>query len=113
MRTDPDNVKEAWGAEYVDPNCSHGAKCKNKATCEVGKRVQHKHLLCGSLLDSMRKAEGIIARRYASSGHCNVCRVIEKKNDEPTDGGRRALGLEIYGIYIDEVLDGFDPDVEA
>ena len=28
-------------------------------------------------------------------------------------GGRRALGLEIYGIYIDEVLDGFDPDVEA
>ena len=101
------------GAEYVDPNCSHGAKCKNKKTCEVGKRVQHKHLLCGSLLDSMRKAEGIIARRYASSGHCNVCRVIEKKNDEPTDGGRRALGLEIYGIYIDEVLDGFDPDVEA
>ena len=113
VRTDPENVKEAWGAEYVDPNCSHGAKCKNKKTCEVGKRVQHKHLLCGSLLDSMRKAEGIIARRYASSGHCNVCRVIEKKNDEPTADGRRALGLEIYGIYIDEVLDGFDPDVEA
>ena len=113
VRTDPENVKEAWGAEYVDPNCSHGAKCKNKKTCEVGKRVQHKHLLCGSLLDSMRKAEGIIARRYASSGRCNVCRAVEKKDDEPVEGGRSVLGLEIKPTFIDEVLDGFDPDVEA
>ena len=61
----------------------------------------------------MRKAEGIIARRYASSGRCNVCRAVEKKNDEPVEGGRSVLGLEIKPTFIDEVLDGFDPDVEA
>ena len=70
------------------------------------------HILTGSLLDSMRKAEGIIARRYASSGRCNVCRAVEKKDDEPTADGRSVLGLQIVNAYVDDVLDGFDPDVE-
>ena len=46
------------------------------------------------------KAEGI--SRCRLSGHCNAWPLaIEKKNDEPTDGGRRALGLDWSGIYID------------
>ena len=113
VKTDAESVKEAWAAEYACKDCSHGPKCKNKATCEVGKRVIHMHLLTGSLLDSMRKAEGIIRRKFATSGHCNVCRAVEKKDDEPVEGGRSVLGLEIKPTFIDEVLDGFDPDVEA
>ena len=113
VRTDAESVKDAWAAEYANPDCSHGPKCKNKATCQYGKRVINMHILTGSLLDSMRKAEGIIARRYASSGRCNVCRAVEKKDDEPVEGGRSVLGLEIKPTFIDEVLDGFDPDVEA
>ena len=113
VKTDAESVKEAWAAEYACKDCSHGPKCKNKATCEVGKRVIHMHLLTGSLLDSMRKAEGIIRRKFATSGHCNVCRAVEKKDDEPVEDGRSVLGLEIKPTFIDEVLDGFDPDVEA
>ena len=112
VKTDAESVKEAWAAEYACKDCSHGPKCKNKATCEVGKRVIHMHLLTGSLLDSMRKAEGIIRRKFATSGHCNVCRAVEKKDDEPTADGRSVLGLQIVNAYVDDVLDGFDPDVE-
>jgi hypothetical protein len=112
VKTDAESVKEAWAAEYANKDCSHGPKCKNKATCEVGKRVIHMHLLTGSLLDSMRKAEGIIRRKFATSGHCNVCRAVEKKDDEPTADGRSVLGLQIVNAYVDDVLDGFDPDVE-
>ena len=111
--TDADSVKEAWAAEHLDTNCWHGPKCKNKANCQVGKRIINMHLLTGSLLSSMRKAEQVIQRKYAASGHCSVCRVIEKKNGEPVDGGRSALGIEIKNAYIDDILDAFDPDVEV
>ena len=112
VRTDAESVKDAWAAEYANPDCSHGPKCKNKATCQYGKRVINMHILTGSLLDSMRKAEGIIRRKFATSGHCNVCRAVEKKDDEPTADGRSVLGLQIVNAYVDDVLDGFDPDVE-
>ena len=100
VRTDDENVKEAWGAEYAAPRtCSHGAKCKNKKTCEVGKRVQHKHRCAGRCSTPCARPRAS-SRALASSGHCNACRVIEKKNDEPTADGRRATRpRDPRGIY--------------
>jgi hypothetical protein len=37
--------------------------------------------------------------------------VLEKKDGEPV--GKSVLGLEIPNVFIDDVLDGFDPDVEV
>ena len=113
VKTDAASVKAAWLEDYVngDKYCSHGPKCKHGAACQVGKRTQNKHLLTGSLLDSMRKAEAIINCRYANLKPLRVCRVLEKKDGEPV--GKSVLGLEIPNVFIDDVLDGFDPDVEV
>merc|ERR1712129_50886 len=107
VKCDPKDVEREWAAEYNDNKyCSHGPNCKNKATCDVGKRIITKHVLTGSLLDSMRSAERIVSRKYANDYKMKVVRVVEKDNDEPKDGGQSVVAVEVPRVYIDHVLEG-------
>ena len=80
--------------EDGDKHCFHGPNCKRGKACEVGKRTQHKHVLMGSLLVSMRKAEAIISKNTGNAYKCKVVRVIETGDD-----GKSVIGLEIPTAY--------------
>ena len=105
VKTDAESVKEAWAAEYACKDCSHGPKCKNKATCEwasASSTCTSSRAACSTRCARPRAS----SRKFATSGHCNVCRAVEKKDDEPTADGRSVLGLQIVNAYVDDVLDG-------
>jgi hypothetical protein len=109
----PEDLEDDWttGFDDGDKYCSHGPKCKHGKACQVGKRTQQNHVLRGSILYAMRKAESSI--NAATSGAANgvklkVCRVCETK-----DGGQSHVGLLIPGVYVDTVIDAMEAEDEA
>lgn len=94
-----EDIKQAWDTEFNQTLCSHGHRCKNKATCEVGKRIITTHVLTGSLLISMRKAERVLYSQSGTHHRLKVVRVVES-----ADNGRSILALEVPKTYIDDVL---------
>ncbi|KAK7232597.1 hypothetical protein SO694_00035161 [Aureococcus anophagefferens] len=101
-KIDAADVKKEWKALYDngDKHCSHGPKCKHGAKCQVGKRTQQKHVLQGSLLVSMRKAEAIIQKRTGNAIRLGVCRVVETD-----DAGKSVLGIDLPTCYCQNVMD--------
>ena len=101
-KADAADVAKEWKALYDngDKHCSHGPKCKHGAKCMVGKRTQQKHVLQGSLLVSMRKAEAIITKNTGNAIRLKVCRVVETD-----DAGKSVLGIDLPACYCRNVMD--------
>ncbi|KAJ7530305.1 hypothetical protein O6H91_15G088700 [Diphasiastrum complanatum] len=96
-------AKEGWLHDHTlsADQCMHGPRCKVRAVCTVGKRIQEVHILGGLILPIWGTVEKALAKQSRTSQR--RLRVVRL---ETTSECQRIVGLHIPNSAIDAVLAG-------
>ena len=87
----PQAIK-GWGRLYKDALtvCSHGPRCKHGSLCQVGRRVESKHILTGSVLPYWASIQQVVGFDWAGADGSKrvrrvaVCLTLHRITHHPT-----------------------------
>jgi len=97
---DPDDAIEGWSRTYKEALtvCSHGPRCKHGSKCTVGKRVEYKHILTGSVLQFWDKIQQVVGFETRSdNGHARLVsriRIVRVRAQRKNGDETRIVGVE-------------------
>jgi len=99
---DPDDATKGWTRLFKDALtiCSHGPNCKHGSLCKVGRRVENKHVLCGSVLPFWDKISSVVGFETQGDRGDRVklvsrMKIVRVRIDKQGGGETRLVGVEI------------------
>uniref|UniRef100_A0A7S3B866 Uncharacterized protein n=1 Tax=Haptolina ericina TaxID=156174 RepID=A0A7S3B866_9EUKA len=95
-----DDAIKGWGRLYKDALtvCSHGPRCKHGSLCQVGRRVESKHILTGSVLPYWASIQQVVGFDWAGAdGSKRVSRmkIVRVRITDENGVEQRLVGVEI------------------
>ena len=104
-RVQPDEADKGWTKIFDDAAkyCSHGPNCKHGAACTVGRRVEMKYVLTGSVLPFWTEIQRSVGYRDVARGGGGYTtksnmRIVRLR----IDATRTAAEERLVGVLIDE-----------
>ena len=94
-KIEPPQAEEGWNEQFVrtEHGCIHGASCKLRPKCSVGRRITHLHLLCGGIISLLSVLEMTVHRCADALGLTRENKTLRVVRVE-LDNGQRLIGLK-------------------